>query len=415
MHRLAFVEANGQPYFNREWQYSNIAYGLITLVIEKVSGMKFAQFLQNRILDPLGLNNTTVFRERLTENSNVAYAYAQLDDGSWAFLDHEWTSEDNSPVLGMVGIRSSVRDMTIFSAAVMEAWFSDMNISNFGILADLGLRENPLKQMGPILNGYYWTHSHNDPFQNEAAYHLGWFRATMPTCMVSWGAWNSVLAKMATEEEKAFRDQHIIGKESKRRLLFKSVGIGFCGTGSVNLFPETQSAVVVFSNGLNCSDASDLVASSLIQALFDLQPPVDLLPVALKEKDARKAQFQQIMRDLDQSRDLSRPEANLDEYVGRYHGLAIELAVRRGSEDGKLQLCLNNREDSVHTLEHHGIDQYSYWPKTRDDWLRGGWLDWDDPMIGLLTFKRNGSGTVHGATWVWERGAEPFFFFRVGE
>jgi len=154
----------------------------------------------------------------------------------------------------------------------------------------------------------------------------------------------------------------------------------------------------------------------LIQALFDLQPRVDLLPIARKERNIRKAQFEQVMRDLEQHRDVSGPEADYADYVGRYHGLGIDLVVRRCSEDGmgKLQLCLNHREDSVWLLEYHNVDQYSYWPKTRDNWLKGGWLDWDDYMVGILTFKRdNCSGAVDGVTWVWEKGAEPFFFPKV--
>ncbi|KAK1754124.1 beta-lactamase/transpeptidase-like protein [Echria macrotheca] len=415
----ARTDDRGQPYFNREYQYSNIAYGLIALVVEKVSGMRYADFLQERILDPLGMTNTAVFKNRLLHNGkdggdpNVAHAYAKLDNESWSFLDHEWTSEDNSPILGMVGVRSSVRDMMIFSAAVMEAWFDDLSISDFAVLADSGVRENPLKQMGPILNGYYWTRPHNDPLQNEAAYHLGWLRARMPTCMVSWGSWNSVLARNVTEAEKTFRDQSILGRTSGPRLLYKSVGIGFCGTNCLHIFPETQSAVVVFSNGLNCADAADLAASALIQALFDLQPPVDLLSIAKKERGIRKGQFQQIMRDLEDHRDVSAPEANHEDYIGRYYGLAIDLVIRRGSEDGKLQLCLNNRKDAIWPLEYHNVDQYSFWPKTRDDWLKGGWLDWDYYMVGVLSFKRDVRGAVNGATWVLEKRKEPYFFQKM--
>ncbi|KAK5659348.1 hypothetical protein OQA88_1441 [Cercophora sp. LCS_1] len=409
------TEVGGQPCFNRGFHYSNIAYGLMTIVIERLSGISFAEFLQKRVLDPLGMRNTAVFKVRVAENSsNVAHAFAQLDDGTWSFLDHEWTSEDNSPVLGMVGIRSSVKDMMIFGAAVMEAWLDDVDLKDFGILGDSGASNNPLKQMGAILNGHYWGRPHNDPFQNPSAYHLGWLRATMPTCMVSWGSWNSVLEKNATPQNKELRDSCILGRDSGTRLLYKSVGIGFCGTGSITLFPETRSAVVVFSNSLNCADASDLAASVLIQALFDLKPPVDFLPVARRERELRKAQFAQVMRDLDHHRDISSPESDHADYVGRYRGLGIDLLVRKRDKDGQLQLCLNRREDCVWPLEHHNVDQYSYWPKTRDDWLRGGWLDWDYYMVGILNFKRQaGSGAVDGLTLVWEKGADAFLFRKM--
>lgn len=401
----------GKPNF-QSWVYCNIGYGLMALVIEKLSGMPYAQFLHDRILEPLGMHHTAVFEKQISESDNIGHGYVMMEDGSWYPLKHEWTSERNSPVLGMVGVRSSVKDMMIFAAAVLQAYCygqlkhkSDMLPTN---------KPNPLKQMGAILNGYYWTRPHTDTFKNEAAYHLGWLRTTMPTCMTSWGSWNSTLGDMATSEHEHFRNQNILGQESGSRLMFKSSGIGFCGSGSVNLFPETESAVVVFCNGLNAGDLSDFVAMALIQALFNLQPPIDILKVAKHEVGLRKEEFKCIMKDLQAHRGSpSKAPANLEEYIGQYRGLGIDLVVEQGSQPNALQLCFNHREDVVRQLEYYADDQFSYWPKTRDEWLREGWLDWDYYLVGLLTFKRNQSGNINGVTWVWEKGAEPQFFHRV--
>ena len=404
----------GDPYFNRTWVYSNIAYGLLTLVVERLTGVPYAHFLQDRILRPLGMLHTALTADRVATGSGakVAYAYAQMEDGSWEPLEHEWTSEAHSPALGMVGVRSSVRDMLIFSAAVMQAFspVASHDVSAFKVLEHV--RENPLRQMGAILDDYYWTRPHDDPFGHEARYHLGWMKVVMPSCMVSWGSWNGTLADNAGPEHRKFRDAHILGARSAgTRLLYKSTGIGFCGTGSVNLFPETRSAVVVFANGLNCVDVADFSASLLIQALFDLRPPVDIIAVAKREARVRLAEFDDVMQDLRQHRDVSRPERDHAEYVGRYHGLGIDLVIR--DKSGGMQLCLNHRDDLVLPLEHYNVDQYSFWPKTRDDWLRGGWLDWDYYLVGILTFKRDDAGAVHGLNWLWEKPAEPFFFFKV--
>lgn len=101
------MDAKGQPYFNRTWKYSNVAYGLLTLVIEKLSGVSYAKFLQDKIFTPLEMHHTTVSEEQLKNSNNVAQSYAKLSDESWHKLDHEWTSENNSPILGMIGVRSS--------------------------------------------------------------------------------------------------------------------------------------------------------------------------------------------------------------------------------------------------------------------------------------------------------------------
>lgn len=100
-------DSEGHSYFNRTWKYSNVAYGLLTLVIERISGVSYAKFVQDHILTPLEMHNTAISEEQLQNSNNVANPYVKLSDGSWHKLDHEWTSEKNSPFLGMIGIRSS--------------------------------------------------------------------------------------------------------------------------------------------------------------------------------------------------------------------------------------------------------------------------------------------------------------------
>lgn len=99
----------------------------------------------------------------------------------------------------------------------------------------------------------------------------------MPCCMTSWESWNKILGDIAeTEEDKSFRNANILGKDSQKRLLYKSAGCGFCGVLSVNLFPEARSVVVAFSSGYNCGDAADFAASIYMQESFALEPKVDL-------------------------------------------------------------------------------------------------------------------------------------------
>ncbi|MFT3825445.1 MAG: serine hydrolase domain-containing protein [Chitinophagaceae bacterium] len=43
-----------------DWAYCNAGYFLLGLIIEKTSGMSYEQFLQQNILDPLGMTNTKV-------------------------------------------------------------------------------------------------------------------------------------------------------------------------------------------------------------------------------------------------------------------------------------------------------------------------------------------------------------------
>lgn len=40
--------------------YSNIGYAILGLVIERVTGVSFSQYIQNAIIEPLGLNKTSI-------------------------------------------------------------------------------------------------------------------------------------------------------------------------------------------------------------------------------------------------------------------------------------------------------------------------------------------------------------------
>ncbi|HBY62566.1 MAG TPA: penicillin-binding protein [Solibacterales bacterium] len=41
-----------------KWEYSNSGYGLLGLIVESVSGMRYAEFLRKHVFDPLGMNDS---------------------------------------------------------------------------------------------------------------------------------------------------------------------------------------------------------------------------------------------------------------------------------------------------------------------------------------------------------------------
>jgi len=55
------------------WSYSNTGYVILGLVVEKVSGESFAEFLQRRILKPLGMENTTYEPEAILDRFAQGY------------------------------------------------------------------------------------------------------------------------------------------------------------------------------------------------------------------------------------------------------------------------------------------------------------------------------------------------------
>lgn len=104
--RLKDVPLNGS--FRGQYAYDNILYGVAQLVVEEVSGQTYAQFLQQRIFDPLGMRDTRFNSDALRPRDNVATGHAKAD-----FKDLEPAPRMSwGNVSGAGGIYSSVHDMS---------------------------------------------------------------------------------------------------------------------------------------------------------------------------------------------------------------------------------------------------------------------------------------------------------------
>lgn len=91
-----------------KFRYSNSGYALLAMIVEKISGISFAEFLKKNIFLPLKMDNTVAFENGLSTVSSRAYGYAlQQQSGRYEKKDQSLTSS----VLGDGGIYSSVEDL----------------------------------------------------------------------------------------------------------------------------------------------------------------------------------------------------------------------------------------------------------------------------------------------------------------
>nr|WP_250624674.1 serine hydrolase domain-containing protein [Pinirhizobacter soli] len=114
---LKLLEGERRTYFppGTSYRYSNGGYSLLSLVVEKASGMSFQAFLKQRIFLPLGMTNTLAYVQGGPPVPNRAFGYS-LIDGHWTRTDQSMTSA----VLGDGGIYSSIDDMAKWDAAFYE-------------------------------------------------------------------------------------------------------------------------------------------------------------------------------------------------------------------------------------------------------------------------------------------------------
>jgi CubicO group peptidase (beta-lactamase class C family) len=88
------------------WSYSNSGYVVLGLVVAKMSGKPFAQFLRERIFAPLGMTQSLAYEKGKSEVSRRAYGHTKEGDG-WKETDQSATSA----TLGDGGIYSSLDDL----------------------------------------------------------------------------------------------------------------------------------------------------------------------------------------------------------------------------------------------------------------------------------------------------------------
>ena len=96
-----------------KWSYDNTGYVMLGAVVEKISGMAYADFVKSRIFEPLGMKHS-YYGSNTAVIPNRASGYTRGDNGEWQI----------APYLSMTqpyaagSLMSSVDDLAVWSAAV---------------------------------------------------------------------------------------------------------------------------------------------------------------------------------------------------------------------------------------------------------------------------------------------------------
>jgi CubicO group peptidase (beta-lactamase class C family) len=96
-----------------QWYYSNSGYVVLGLVVAKVSGQPFQEFLRERIFAPLNMDNTVAYVRGKNEITNRAYGHTK-EANTWKQTDQSSTSA----TLGDGGIYSSLEDLAKWDEAL---------------------------------------------------------------------------------------------------------------------------------------------------------------------------------------------------------------------------------------------------------------------------------------------------------
>lgn len=127
--QISFSNSPGVVY-----EYSNLGFALLGYIIEKVSGKPYQQYINETILQPLGMNDTKWEYSEVPEGQ-LAHGY-RWRDGTW----EEVPLLPDGAFGAMGGLISSLEDYSKYVALHMEAWPPRNEVDN-GPLQRSSLRE----------------------------------------------------------------------------------------------------------------------------------------------------------------------------------------------------------------------------------------------------------------------------------
>src|SRR6267143_3093193 len=111
--KLLKQEEHGKFAPGTGWSYSNSGYVVLGIIVSKVSGKSYGEFLRQRIFAPLKMNHTVVFQKGKNEVAHRAFGHSKEKD-----LLKETDQSSTSATLGDGGIYSNLEDLAKWDDAL---------------------------------------------------------------------------------------------------------------------------------------------------------------------------------------------------------------------------------------------------------------------------------------------------------
>ena len=147
--------------FRSEFAYNNNMFIIAGEVLKRVSGLSWEEFIETKILKPVGMTSSRASYNRVTDRSNIIDAHT-MAEGKVIQIPHDW-SEIANPAGGIV---SNIPDMLTWAKFLMN---DAVALNGERLLSEKQFHE--LWQLQTPLNV-----SPNDSYNsNFKGYGLGWF------------------------------------------------------------------------------------------------------------------------------------------------------------------------------------------------------------------------------------------------
>lgn len=113
IHNLRYLKPVSS--FRTKYDYDNLLYIVAGEVVKRASGMEWEDFIEQRIIQPLGMTQTAASFRRLKNNSNVIDPHAPVD-GTVKVIRRDWSEVANAAG----GLYSNIVDMSKWAIVQMD-------------------------------------------------------------------------------------------------------------------------------------------------------------------------------------------------------------------------------------------------------------------------------------------------------
>ena len=334
------------------FHYSNWGYELAAQAIRELTGESWDTLLHSRIFEPLGLQRTDA-RGKVDEYDNVSESYTVLDDGRPVHIKR--TGISGATLNGAAGgVKSCVKDLLALYHAMLQAAVHQFES---GMTSTPG---SPFKQLHKTMSAQIPLPG---PSLRESTYGLGWLRTQLP----------NVMFKISPNLDQ-LGEAPVLGVGAQSRLLIAHYGSMPGACCGVNLFPESESVIVVLSNSTPMCDISDWTLQLLTQTVFDFPTKHDYVMWTRKTVDNELGWHGRLVSDLEARRAAGTHPRDLKEYTGSYLNTNGTFIISVALKEDSLQMSFQARKDETFSLKHYQHDSFC-WLESRNELVsRGRWV-----------------------------------------
>ena len=150
---------------NSYFDYSNTNYALLAIIIEKITNLSYATFLDNTFFKPIGMYHTFVYNTSMQKTVLPSFKFNNQREG-FNFLDAIYGDKNiYSTVRDMMKWDLAISDGTLFTKATLDEAFQGYSYERKGIKNyGLGWRLYEMPSGKKIIYHNGWWHGNNTVF-----------------------------------------------------------------------------------------------------------------------------------------------------------------------------------------------------------------------------------------------------------